>query len=116
MRAGQIFGDVARHAGLTKDRGQFMGARLWRSLKFAQHNLTVRRVLNDARLDTIEADEAEAAQDFFRRKQACQLLLVAQTILKGDHGRARADERREQFWELVVGGSLKCDQDNIADA
>ncbi len=62
------------NAGLTKQRGQFVGARLRRPLKFAEHDLPMRRVLDDARFDAVEADEAEAAQDLFRREQAGQLL------------------------------------------
>jgi len=66
----------------------------------------MRRVVDDAWFNTIETDEAETAQDLFRREQSGQFLLVTQAVLERDDGRVRANERREQFRELVVGGGL----------
>ena len=106
MRAGQVVGKVTGNARLTKERGQLMGARLRWPLKFAEYDPSMRRVVDDAWFDTIEADEAETAQDLCRRKQSGQFFLVAQAVLERDDRRVRADERREHFRELVVGGGL----------
>src|SRR5208282_2182586 len=45
-----------------------------------------------------------------------QLFRVAQTILQRDDGRVQANERREQFRKLIVGGRFKSDQHNVAHA
>ena len=58
------------NAGVAKHRRQFVGAWLGRALKLAEHDLSVCHVMDDARFDAIEADEAKAAEDLFRREQA----------------------------------------------
>ena len=72
--------------------------------------------MDDARFDAVEADEAETAQNLFRREEPRQLFLVAQAVLQRDDGRVRANQRREQFRELVVGRGLQPDQHHVADA
>ena len=114
MRAGKIISDVTRYSGLAKECSQFKCTWLRGSLKFAEHNLPVRRMLDNTRFDAIEADEAEATQDLFRGKQAGQFLLVTQTVLQRDDSRVWTDERREQFRELVVGRGLQPNQDYVA--
>jgi hypothetical protein len=83
-------------------------------LKFAEHNLPVRRVVDDTRLGAVEANKAKAAQDLFGREETGQLFLVAQTILECDHGSVRTDQRRQQFPELIVGRGLKPNQNDVA--
>src|SRR5208282_6745265 len=41
---------------------------------------------------------------------------VSQTILQRDSSRVRADERRQQFRKLIVGGRFEPDQHNVAHA
>ena len=72
-----VQGTPARRTG-----GEFMGARLGRALELAQDDLPVANVLDDARRDAVQADEAQPAQDLLRREQARQLLLVAQAVLQ----------------------------------
>ena len=43
-----------------------------------------------------------------------QRLLVAQSVLQGEDRGVRPDQRRQQFRELIVGGGLQRDQDQIA--
>ena len=51
-------------------RGDVVRARFGRALEFAQHDHAVADVVDDARLDAVQADEAEAAQDLFGRERA----------------------------------------------
>ena len=44
------------------------------------------------------------------------MFLVAQAVLERDDGRVRTDQRREQFWELVVGGGFQPNQHHVAHA
>src|SRR6266852_8303017 len=73
-------------------------------------------MMDDARLDPVQTDEAEAAQNLLGRKNPRQLLLVAQPVLQRQDSRRRPDQRRQEFGELVVGGGLESKDNQIAPA
>ena len=81
-----------------------------------EHDRPVFQVMDDARFDAIEADEAESAENLFRRKELRQLFRVAQSVSQRDDCRLRPDQGRQQFRELIVGGRFQPDQHNVADA
>src|SRR6266852_4349553 len=73
-------------------------------------------MMDDARLNPVQADEAEAAQNLLGRKNPSQLLLVAQPVLQRQDGRRRPHQRRQEFGELVVGGGFETQENQIAPA
>src|ERR1043166_2365259 len=78
MRAREVVGDFAIHAGVTEHSGDVVCARLGPALEFAEHDGAMRHVDDDARLDAVKADEAESAHDLLRGKNLREFLLVAQ--------------------------------------
>ena len=46
----------------------------------------------------------------------CELLFVTESILQREHGGLAADEWREQFGKLIVGGCLQADEDELTFA
>jgi hypothetical protein len=116
LRLRQIVGDLAGNPGVLKHRGQFLRARLGRLLKLAEHDQAVVQVMDDARFEAVEANEAEAAENLFRREEPGQLFGVAQAVLECDDDRVRANQRRQQFGKLVVGGGFERNQYHVAAA
>src|SRR2546427_6460330 len=73
-------------------------------------------MMDDAGLDPVQTDEAEAAQNLVGRKNPRQLLLVAQPVLQRQDGRRRPHQRRQEFGELGVGGGFESKENQIAPA
>src|SRR6266705_3043269 len=111
VRARQVVGHAAGHAGAAEDLSDVMRARLGPTLEFAYDDLAVGHVLDQPGLKAIQTIEAES--DW---KQTRELLLIAQPILQRDHCRRRTDERRQQVGELIVGCGLECYEDQLAGA
>src|SRR5947207_9031760 len=93
-----------------------MLARLGRALKFPEDYLPMVQVLDDARLDTIETNEAETAHDLFGSKETGELFFVAQPVLQGQHHSGRTHQWGQQAGELIVGSGLEGDDDEFGDA
>jgi len=95
MCAPQIIRDFTRHAGVTNSRSDVVRARFGPAGEFAEHDSSVREMLNDSRLDSIQAYEAKPAENLRGRKMFRELLLIAQSILQRDHGGTRTNEWRQ---------------------
>ena len=116
MGAFEVVGHFARNAGVANHGGQVVRARLRPAFVFAKDDRAVREVMDYARLDPVQADETEAAQNFFRAEQIRQGRLVAQPVLQRHHGGVLTHQRREQFGELAVGRCLESYQHHVANA
>src|SRR5688572_3325786 len=106
MRAAQIVGDFTRHAAVADGGGDVVRAWFGPAGKFSQYDAPVADVLDDARRDAVEADEAKPAENLCGRKERGELLFVAESVLQRDDRSVRIDERRQQFRELIVRRGL----------
>ena len=109
MRALQIVGDGARPARVANGRSNVVRARLGPAGEFAQHDATVREMLNHARLDSVQANEAKAAQNPGRRKETRELLFISKPVLQRHDGGLIANQRGKQFGEFLVCRCLQSD-------
>ena len=95
MRPREVVADFAGHARVAKHRGDVMGSRFGMPLIFAQHDQSVIQVLDDARGNAVQADEAQSAQNLFGREKPRELVLVSKAVLQGDDGGLRTHQRRQ---------------------
>jgi hypothetical protein len=71
-------------------------------------------VLDNAGLEAIQANKAEAAEDLFGRKDRGENFFVCEAVLEGEDCRVRINEWRNEGRELVVGGGFDGDENEIA--
>jgi len=114
MRAFEVIRDFARNAGISKQAGDIVRARLGPSLKFAQNDLAVTQVMNNPGLEAVQADETESSHDLLRWKQRGKALLVAKAVLQCENGRPSVHQRGKQTTELIVCGCLESDNDQVS--
>ena len=81
MRAGQVIGDRTRHPGVPEQGGDIMGAGFGPALEFADDNLPMIDMVDYARLNAVETNEAQTAEDLFDWKELGKLLFIAEAIL-----------------------------------
>ena len=83
----EVFGDLARDARVTKHRSDIMRSRLGPALVFSQDNLSVRQMLDHARLDSVQTNVANSAQDFLCAERLGESRFVAEPVLQGEDRR-----------------------------
>src|SRR5262249_18007809 len=101
-------------AGLTEKIGDLVSARLGRAFEFAKNDFTMINMADDAGFDAIQANEAKPAQDGVRRNELGKGLFVSESILQGEDGSGRGDQRWNQQSKLIVGRGLKSNEHKIA--
>ena len=112
----QILANLAGHARVSPKIRDDLGARFGSAREFAEHNFAVRAVDDHPRLDAVQADKAQPAQDVLRAKKRGQRFLVTQAILERQYDAPLPYQRRQQTGKLVLGRGLESDQDEVTRA
>jgi hypothetical protein len=95
MRLFEIVAQITSDPGRLEQGGVAAGAFPRRALKFAQQNVTMRCVFNDSGGDPVETNEAKPAENPFGADDPGQGLYIPKTVLQGDDGSIRTQERRQ---------------------
>src|SRR5579885_3572581 len=66
-----------------------------------------------ARTSPVSRDESQAARHALRTEKRPQLLVRAQSVLQGENGGLRSEQRRQEAWKFAVGRGLERHDDEI---
>jgi hypothetical protein len=83
-------------------------------LKFAENHLPMVNVADHPRLETIETDEAQPAENLFRWKELRKLLLISQAVLQGYHGALWSHQRWQQAGKSFVRRGFEPNENQVA--
>jgi hypothetical protein len=115
MRAREIICDSARDPCLSEKTGDVVRARFRPSAKLPENDLAVVNMINDSRLDTVQAHETQTTHDLLHRQKTGKLLLVPKPILESQADGGRPHQRRQKLRQLIIRCGLQRDEDQVRD-
>ena len=81
--------------------------------EFADADVAVIDVMDDAGLEALDANEGEAAEDALRAEKFGEAVFVSQAVLHGEDLSGVFEERGDERFELIVGGGFEGDDDEV---
>ena len=91
---------------MTKCSCNIVSARLWPAAIFAEDDLAISEVANNARLNSIEADETQTSHDLFERQEFGERMFIPQAVLESQNCGMFRDQWWQQGWKFRIRGGF----------